>query len=159
MGVMQFNDILQNLKRSKQTKELWQRVSLEMTTFSPWQQVELHGHRALCPHSCSSIYTIILYGVFLFFSFNLLETTDLMYLYYDIPLQHCCGLALCFARSSSSSSSSVGCRHQKHQEMRRKLNWLPCGVVTAFFREPLEAVLRAVCSLITHVLEGWGILS
>uniref|UniRef100_A0A8C3V8Z6 Zinc finger SWIM-type containing 8 n=1 Tax=Catharus ustulatus TaxID=91951 RepID=A0A8C3V8Z6_CATUS len=35
MGVMQFNDILQNLKRSKQTKELWQRVSLEMTTFSP----------------------------------------------------------------------------------------------------------------------------
>lgn len=35
MGMMQFNDILQNLKRSKQTKELWQRVSLEMTTFSP----------------------------------------------------------------------------------------------------------------------------
>nr|XP_025033689.1 zinc finger SWIM domain-containing protein 8 [Pelodiscus sinensis] len=35
MGMMQFNDILQNLKRSKQTKELWQRVSLEMATFSP----------------------------------------------------------------------------------------------------------------------------
>uniref|UniRef100_A0A8B9ECR9 Zinc finger SWIM-type containing 8 n=1 Tax=Anser cygnoides TaxID=8845 RepID=A0A8B9ECR9_ANSCY len=35
VGMMQFNDILQNLKRSKQTKELWQRVSLEMTTFSP----------------------------------------------------------------------------------------------------------------------------
>ncbi|XP_060625155.2 zinc finger SWIM domain-containing protein 8 isoform X1 [Anolis sagrei] len=35
MGMMQFNDILQNLKRSKQTKDLWQRVSLEMTTFSP----------------------------------------------------------------------------------------------------------------------------
>lgn len=35
MGMMQFNDILQNLKRSKQTKELWQQVSLEMTTFSP----------------------------------------------------------------------------------------------------------------------------
>lgn len=35
MGMMQFNDILQNLKRSKQTKELWQRVSLEITTFSP----------------------------------------------------------------------------------------------------------------------------
>ncbi|XP_072484221.1 zinc finger SWIM domain-containing protein 8 isoform X1 [Notamacropus eugenii] len=35
MGMMQFNDILQNLKRSKQTKELWQRVSLDMTTFSP----------------------------------------------------------------------------------------------------------------------------
>lgn len=35
MGMMQFNDILQNLKRSKQTKELWRRVSLEMTTFSP----------------------------------------------------------------------------------------------------------------------------
>ncbi|NXU05669.1 ZSWM8 protein, partial [Buphagus erythrorhynchus] len=35
MGMMQFNDILQNLKRGKQTKELWQRVSLEMTTFSP----------------------------------------------------------------------------------------------------------------------------
>lgn len=28
-----------------------------------------------------------------------------------------------------------------------------------FFPEPLEAVLRAVCSVITHVLEGWGILS
>ncbi|XP_069466781.1 zinc finger SWIM domain-containing protein 8 isoform X2 [Ambystoma mexicanum] len=35
MGMMQFNDILQNLKRSKQTKDLWQRVSLEMATFSP----------------------------------------------------------------------------------------------------------------------------
>lgn len=35
VGMMQFNDILQNLKRGKQTKELWQRVSLEMTTFSP----------------------------------------------------------------------------------------------------------------------------
>ncbi|KAG8135095.1 putative Zinc finger SWIM domain-containing protein [Naja naja] len=35
MGMIQFNDILQNLKRSKQTKDLWQRVSLEMTTFSP----------------------------------------------------------------------------------------------------------------------------
>lgn len=80
-----------------------------------------------------------------------------MYLYHDIPLQHCCVLALCFARSSSSFP--VGCRLQKHQEMRRKLSWLPCGVVTAFFPEHLEAVLRAVCSVITHVLEGWGILS
>lgn len=80
-----------------------------------------------------------------------------MYLYHDIPLQHCCELALCFARSSSSSS--VGCRLQKHQETRRKLSWLPCGVVTAFFLEPREAVLRAVCSVITHVLEGLGILS
>uniref|UniRef100_A0A3P9JCU0 Zinc finger, SWIM-type containing 8 n=1 Tax=Oryzias latipes TaxID=8090 RepID=A0A3P9JCU0_ORYLA len=35
VGVMQFNDVLQNLKRGKQTKELWQRISLEMTTFSP----------------------------------------------------------------------------------------------------------------------------
>ena len=35
VGMMQFNDILQNLKRGKQTKDLWQRVSLEMTTFSP----------------------------------------------------------------------------------------------------------------------------
>ncbi|XP_077202325.1 zinc finger SWIM domain-containing protein 8 isoform X3 [Paroedura picta] len=35
VGMMQFNDILQNLKRSKQTKDLWQRVSLEMATFSP----------------------------------------------------------------------------------------------------------------------------
>ncbi|OCT70224.1 hypothetical protein XELAEV_18037145mg [Xenopus laevis] len=35
LGAMQFNDILQNLKRNKQTKELWQRVSLEMATFSP----------------------------------------------------------------------------------------------------------------------------
>ncbi|XP_053306528.1 zinc finger SWIM domain-containing protein 8 isoform X2 [Spea bombifrons] len=35
LGAMQFNDILQNLKRGKQTKELWQRVSLEMATFSP----------------------------------------------------------------------------------------------------------------------------
>ncbi|XP_044276091.1 zinc finger SWIM domain-containing protein 8 isoform X2 [Varanus komodoensis] len=35
MGMMQFSDILQNLKRSKQTKDLWQRVSLEMATFSP----------------------------------------------------------------------------------------------------------------------------
>ncbi|KAG8435085.1 hypothetical protein GDO86_013153 [Hymenochirus boettgeri] len=35
IGAMQFNDILQNLKRGKQTKELWQRVSLEMATFSP----------------------------------------------------------------------------------------------------------------------------
>lgn len=80
-----------------------------------------------------------------------------MYLYHDIPLQHCCELALCFARSSSSSS--VGCRLQKHQETRRKLSWLPCGVVSAFFPEPWEAVLRAVCSVITHVLEGLGILS
>lgn len=35
VGVMQFNDVLQNLKRGKQTKELWQRISLEMATFSP----------------------------------------------------------------------------------------------------------------------------
>ncbi|XP_077115358.1 zinc finger SWIM domain-containing protein 8 isoform X2 [Ranitomeya variabilis] len=35
LGAMQFNDILQNLKRGKQTKELWQRVSLEMATYSP----------------------------------------------------------------------------------------------------------------------------
>ncbi|KAM4615414.1 zinc finger SWIM domain-containing protein 8 [Polymixia lowei] len=35
VGMMQFNDVLQNLKRGKQTKELWQRVSLEMATFSP----------------------------------------------------------------------------------------------------------------------------
>uniref|UniRef100_A0A3Q1FR07 Zinc finger, SWIM-type containing 8 n=1 Tax=Acanthochromis polyacanthus TaxID=80966 RepID=A0A3Q1FR07_9TELE len=35
MGMMQFNDVLQNLKRGKQTKELWQRISLEMATFSP----------------------------------------------------------------------------------------------------------------------------
>uniref|UniRef100_A0AAR2JFZ6 SWIM-type domain-containing protein n=1 Tax=Pygocentrus nattereri TaxID=42514 RepID=A0AAR2JFZ6_PYGNA len=35
VGMMQFNDILQNLKRGKQTKELWQRISLEMATFSP----------------------------------------------------------------------------------------------------------------------------
>ncbi|XP_039624044.1 zinc finger SWIM domain-containing protein 8 isoform X3 [Polypterus senegalus] len=35
VGMMQFNDVLQNLKRSKQTKELWQRISLEMATFSP----------------------------------------------------------------------------------------------------------------------------
>ncbi|XP_054651389.1 zinc finger SWIM domain-containing protein 8 isoform X1 [Dunckerocampus dactyliophorus] len=35
VGVMQFNDLLQNLKRGKQTKELWQRFSLEMATFSP----------------------------------------------------------------------------------------------------------------------------
>lgn len=36
VGMMQFNDVLQNLKRGKQTKELWQRISLEMATFSPW---------------------------------------------------------------------------------------------------------------------------
>ncbi|KAM9477188.1 zinc finger SWIM domain-containing protein 8 isoform 2-T2 [Clarias gariepinus] len=35
MGMMQFNDVLQTLKRGKQTKELWQRISLEMATFSP----------------------------------------------------------------------------------------------------------------------------
>uniref|UniRef100_A0A8C6KRZ0 Zinc finger SWIM-type containing 8 n=1 Tax=Nothobranchius furzeri TaxID=105023 RepID=A0A8C6KRZ0_NOTFU len=35
VGMMQFNDVLQNLKRGKQTKELWQRISLEMATFSP----------------------------------------------------------------------------------------------------------------------------
>ncbi|XP_077438005.1 zinc finger SWIM domain-containing protein 8 isoform X2 [Vanacampus margaritifer] len=35
VGVMQLNDVLQNLKRGKQTKELWQRISLEMATFSP----------------------------------------------------------------------------------------------------------------------------
>nr|XP_023677302.1 zinc finger SWIM domain-containing protein 8 isoform X1 [Paramormyrops kingsleyae]XP_023677303.1 zinc finger SWIM domain-containing protein 8 isoform X1 [Paramormyrops kingsleyae]XP_023677304.1 zinc finger SWIM domain-containing protein 8 isoform X1 [Paramormyrops kingsleyae] len=35
VGVMQFNDVLQSLKRGKQTKELWQRISLEMATFSP----------------------------------------------------------------------------------------------------------------------------
>ncbi|CAH2321866.1 zinc finger SWIM domain-containing 8 isoform X1 [Pelobates cultripes] len=35
LGAMQFNDILQNLKRGKQTKELWQRVSLEMASFLP----------------------------------------------------------------------------------------------------------------------------
>ncbi|XP_057703392.1 zinc finger SWIM domain-containing protein 8 isoform X2 [Corythoichthys intestinalis] len=35
VGVMQLNDILQNLKRGKQTKELWHRISLEMATFSP----------------------------------------------------------------------------------------------------------------------------
>lgn len=80
-----------------------------------------------------------------------------MYLYHDIPLQHCCVLALCFARPSSSFS--VGCRLEKHQEMRRKLSWLPCGVVTALFPEPREAVLRAVCSVIAHMLEGLGILS
>ncbi|MGH0126438.1 UNVERIFIED_CONTAM: hypothetical protein FKN15_028593 [Acipenser sinensis] len=32
---LQFNDVLQNLKRGKQTKELWQRISLEMATFAP----------------------------------------------------------------------------------------------------------------------------
>lgn len=37
VGMMQFNDVLQNLKRGKQTKELWQRISLEMATFSPWE--------------------------------------------------------------------------------------------------------------------------
>lgn len=36
VGMMQFNDVLQNLKRGKQTKELWQRITLEMATFSPW---------------------------------------------------------------------------------------------------------------------------
>uniref|UniRef100_A0A3Q2XML9 Zinc finger, SWIM-type containing 8 n=1 Tax=Hippocampus comes TaxID=109280 RepID=A0A3Q2XML9_HIPCM len=35
VGVMQLNDVLQNLKRGKQTKELWQRISLEMASFSP----------------------------------------------------------------------------------------------------------------------------
>ncbi|GCB73441.1 hypothetical protein scyTo_0002545 [Scyliorhinus torazame] len=36
VGMMQFNEILQNLKRAKgQTKDLWQRISLEMATFSP----------------------------------------------------------------------------------------------------------------------------
>ncbi|XP_056291260.1 zinc finger SWIM domain-containing protein 8 isoform X2 [Pseudoliparis swirei] len=35
VGMMQFNDVLQNLKRGKQTKELWQRISMEMATFSP----------------------------------------------------------------------------------------------------------------------------
>ncbi|MGH0141403.1 UNVERIFIED_CONTAM: hypothetical protein FKN15_075278 [Acipenser sinensis] len=35
VGMMQFNDVLQNLKRGKQTKELWQRISLEMATFTP----------------------------------------------------------------------------------------------------------------------------
>ncbi|XP_058882271.1 zinc finger SWIM domain-containing protein 8-like isoform X1 [Acipenser ruthenus] len=35
VGMMQFNDVLQNLKRGKQTKELWQRISLEMATFAP----------------------------------------------------------------------------------------------------------------------------
>ncbi|XP_077469780.1 zinc finger SWIM domain-containing protein 8 isoform X3 [Stigmatopora argus] len=35
VGVMQLNDILHNLKRGKQTKELWHRISLEMGTFSP----------------------------------------------------------------------------------------------------------------------------
>ncbi|XP_078284482.1 zinc finger SWIM domain-containing protein 8 [Rhinoraja longicauda] len=36
VGMMQFNEILQNLKRAKgQSKDLWQRISLEMTTFSP----------------------------------------------------------------------------------------------------------------------------
>ncbi|XP_062851599.1 zinc finger SWIM domain-containing protein 8 [Trichomycterus rosablanca] len=35
VGMMQFNDVLQTLKRGKQTKELWQRISLEMATFSP----------------------------------------------------------------------------------------------------------------------------
>ncbi|XP_037126735.1 zinc finger SWIM domain-containing protein 8 isoform X1 [Syngnathus acus] len=35
VGVMQLNDVLQNLKRGKQTKELWQRISMEMATFSP----------------------------------------------------------------------------------------------------------------------------
>ncbi|XP_077585234.1 zinc finger SWIM domain-containing protein 8 isoform X4 [Stigmatopora nigra] len=35
VGVMQLNDILHNLKRGKQTKELWHRISLEMATFSP----------------------------------------------------------------------------------------------------------------------------
>ncbi|XP_062926433.1 zinc finger SWIM domain-containing protein 8 isoform X1 [Mobula hypostoma] len=36
VGMMQFNEILQNLKRAKgQSKDLWQRISLEMATFSP----------------------------------------------------------------------------------------------------------------------------
>uniref|UniRef100_UPI00398E438A zinc finger SWIM domain-containing protein 8 isoform X4 n=1 Tax=Pristiophorus japonicus TaxID=55135 RepID=UPI00398E438A len=36
VGMMQFNEILQNLKRAKgQTKDLWQRISLEMATFTP----------------------------------------------------------------------------------------------------------------------------
>ncbi|KAM9804337.1 zinc finger SWIM domain-containing protein 8 [Neosynchiropus ocellatus] len=35
VGILQFNDVLQSLKRGKQTKELWQRISLEMATFSP----------------------------------------------------------------------------------------------------------------------------
>uniref|UniRef100_H3A312 Zinc finger SWIM-type containing 8 n=1 Tax=Latimeria chalumnae TaxID=7897 RepID=H3A312_LATCH len=35
VGIMQFNDIIQNLKRGKQTKDLWQRISLEIATFSP----------------------------------------------------------------------------------------------------------------------------
>lgn len=52
VGMMQFNDVLQNLKRGKQTKELWQRISLEMATFSPWAAHWSDGVPGLGPQPC-----------------------------------------------------------------------------------------------------------